>query len=414
MVSYNTTTAVEMLKRLYPNGMDELLYKKVPTLGMMKRWKGFKAEGKYLVFKFGSNGGGSTDFTVAQANCTADAFARPFITRTKEYALATIDNEFLQASKGEEFAVAEALKNATDSAIYNITRSVGFHLFRDGSGERGRLASSSSGVATATIQLDSTSSMQGFEKNLYVQAGTKSGTVITLASGRAQIFKVNRTLKTLTIESGVWNDVSHIPNIADGYVLVREGDAQTVAGTNKVINGFEAWMPAAGPSATAFYGIDRTQDPTRLAGIPFTGDGNHEETLIDAAAQLRDNGGEPDLVIMNCADSGDLLKSVGSKANIPAKSVAKPNISYDGVELFTPAGRLKVVEDPCCPVGKAYMLTSDTWEVWQMGEVPHVLDSDGNQVLRQANADGIELRLGGYLALTCNNPGANSPITLVG
>lgn len=407
MTSFSVATAVELTKRLYPEGIDEILYKKSPFWGMLRKWKSFTNEAKFLVWKFATGGGASSQFANAQANKGVSSFKRPLITRVKEYALASMDGEMLDATSGSPEALAETFKVAMDDALYNISRSLGFNSFRNGGGARARLAASSSGVGTVTITLTSDSSMQGLEKNMWVQAASTDGTSGSVLAGKAQILSLDRTAKTVTT-TAAWNTL--IPGITDSYYLFRDGDF------GNVVKGIEAWVPSAAPSpGENFFGIDRSSDPDRLAGLRYapTG-GNIEEVLIAASGRAFDNGAEPDLVILNPLDMTNLVNQLGSKRTIPidAKSADKPTVGYKGVAVNGAAGTMTVLSDPMCPRYKSYMLTQDTWEVWSLGEVPRVLNRDGQETLREASADADELRVGGYLQMVCTNPGANVNITL--
>ncbi len=406
MTAFSLTTAVELTKRLYPEGIEEILYKKSPAWGMIHKWKSFTNEAKFLVWQFSTGGGASSVFANAQANKGVGGFKRPLITRVKEYALASMDGEMLDATSGNPEALAETFKVAMDDALYNLTRSVSFHLFRNGGGARAQLAAATSGVGTTTITLTSTSSMQGLEVGTWVNAASTDGTSGSVLAGKAKITGVDRSSKTVTT-TAAWNTL--IPGITDSYYLFRDGDF------GNVIKGFQAWVPDSAPSpGENFFGIDRSSD-TRLHGLRYApGTGTIEEVLVNASAMAQENGAEPDIVILNPLDMANLVNQLGSKRTIPvdAKSADKPSIGYKGVMLHGAAGPMTILSDPMCPRYKAWMLTQDTWEIWSLGEVPRVLNRDGQEVLREASADADELRVGGYLQQVCLNPNANVNITL--
>jgi hypothetical protein len=406
MTAFTTSTAVELLERLYPDGVDELLYKESPAWGMLHKWKNFGGEAKFLVWKFSTGGGASNDFASAQAGKGVSSFGRPLITRTKEYALASMDGEMLEAADNNEGSLADVFKVAMDDALYNINRSLAFQVFRNGGGARARLAAASSGVAGATITLTSDSSMQGLERGMWVQAASTDGTSGSVLAGQALLTGVDREARTLTI-SGTWT--AAIPGITDSYYLFRRGDF------GRAIKGFQAWIPDAAPSAGEnFFGMDRSPD-TRLYGLRHAPtSGNIEEVLINASAIAQDNGSRPDLVILNPRDMANFVNQLGSKRTIPidARSADKPTVGYRGVKIDGAAGALTVLSDPMCQRYKAWMLTQKSWEVWSLGEVPRVLRRDGNETLREASADADELRVGGYLQVVCTNPNANVNITL--
>ncbi len=399
------TTTAALMNELFPDGLEPILYEESPSWGMVKKWKKFGGKGKHMAWEFAPSGGASSVFANAQANKSAGSYERPFITRVKEYALASMDGEAQEASEGDEVAVAEVFETAMNGALYNLNRSVSFNAFRNGGGARGQLAAATSGVGTTTITLTSTSSMQGFEKNMWVNASATDGTSGTVLAGKAQITGVNRTARTLTT-TAAWNTL--IPGITDSYYLFRDGDF------GNVIKGFQAWIPDSAPTAgDSFFGIDRSDDPDRLAGIRYApGSGTTEEILVAASALAFDFGAKPDLVIMHPLDHANLVNSMSTKNKIEVNAVDKPTIGYKGVELMGATGAMAVLSDPMCQRYKAWMLTQDTWEDWCLGDIPRVLDRDGNKVMREPNADADELRVGGYLQRVCKNPGKNVNITL--
>lgn len=405
MTAFSLSTTVELTKRLYPDGIDEILYQESPAWGMVRKWTSFTNEAKFLVWKFSTGGGASRDFGAAQDGKGTPGLKRPLITRTKEYALASMDGEMLDATSGNPEALAEAFKVAMDDALYNIQRALGFMMFRNGGGSRARL-SASAGITTTTLALSSDSSMQGLERGMWVQTASTDGTSGSVNAGKAMITAVDREAKTITT-SAAWNTL--IPGIANSDYVFRNGDF------GGVIKGFQAWVPDAAPlPGENFFGIDRSSD-TRLYGLRYApSSGTIEEVLVNASARAQDHGAKPDLVILNPLDMANFVNQVGSKRTIPidARSADKPTVGYRGVMIHGASGPITVLSDPMCQKGKAWMLTQKTWEVWSLGEVPRVLNRDGQETLREATADADELRLGGYLQMVCTNPNANVNITL--
>ena len=82
------------------------------------------------------------------------------------------------------------------------------------------------------------------------------------------------------------------------------------------------------------------------------------------------------------------------------------------MEMYAPYGVVKIIPDKDCPVAVAYALQMDTWQLATIGETVGIIDSDGNRVLRQSNADGVEVRVGFYGQLACSAPGFNCRIAL--
>lgn len=404
-VAFNMNTAVELTKRIYKKGLDEILFKEIPLYGLIKKWTGMGGEGEFMTWKFSPGGGASNSFANAQQNKGVPGLKRPFITRTKEYALASLDGEFMDATATDAFAVAQAFKVAMDGALYNIQRNIGFSAYRNGGGARAQLKSATSGVGTATITLSPTSSMQGFEQGMWVQASATDGTSGSVLAGKVQISAINYISKTLTTAGGNWN--AQIPGITDSYYLFRDGDF------GAAVKGLQAWLPDADPTpGDNFFGIDRSSFPEKLAGIRYApSTGTIQEVLVNASSLALDFGAKPDICMVNPVDFGNLVNEVGSKATIPVPST-KPGVGYEGIDVYGASGRFTVIPDPGCQRYKAWLLTKDTWELWSVRDVPRILNRDGNTSLREANADADELRVGGYLQMVCTSPGHNMNITL--
>lgn len=404
---YSLQTAVEITKRIYPRGLEEVLYEQSPAWGLLPRSKDFSGEGEFIVWNFGVSGGSSATFANAQSNKSGGQYKRAFLTRAKEYATFSIDREFMLATANDKGAIVRAYQQAQREAIYNLQRSVSFQMFRNGGGARGQLAAAASGVGTTTLQLSSSVNMSGFEPGMVVQGASTDGTSGSAHAGTVVVGNVDRENRTLTTANGLaWNNAANIPALADGEYLFRDGDFGVV------IKGFEAWLPSTLSPTDDFFDVNRNADPVRLAGIKYAPSGGKiEEVLQNAASLASSYGANPDVIIMNPIDYGALVNSMSSKATIPVPS-KMPNIGYDGIELWTPAGRMKVVSDTGCQRYKSWMLTTDTWEIRSLGEFPKTFDEDGRSLLREGNADAYEERLGGYLQLVCRKPGHNVHITL--
>ena len=53
------------------------------------------------------------------------------------------------------------------------------------------------------------------------------------------------------------------------------------------------------------------------------------------------------------------------------------------------------------------MVQLNTWKLYSLGKAVRVIDTDGLQMLRQATADGVEVRYGFYGQVGCRGPGYN-------
>lgn len=100
----NVSNQLAALKELYTGDdfMKDLVYKKNPALALIPKDEspsGFA--GKYIPVPmiYGTPQGRSATFANAQGNQTAPALSSFFVYRVSNYALATITNELIEATK---------------------------------------------------------------------------------------------------------------------------------------------------------------------------------------------------------------------------------------------------------------------------------------------------------------------------
>ena len=164
-----------------------------------------------------------------------------------------------------------------------------------------------------------------------------------------------------------------------------------------------------------FWGVDRSADPTRLGGVRFNGlSETIEEALIDAAALVAREGGQPDMCFMSFASYAALEKALGAKVQYVDVKHEEADIAFAGIRIHAPYGPITVIPDRNCPAQTAYLLQLDVWKLRTLGKAPHILTYglEGLEALRVSNADAMELRIGYYGNLTCSAPGWNCVVSL--
>lgn len=139
-----------------------------------------------------------------------------------------------------------------------------------------------------------------------------------------------------------------------------------------------------------------------------------EEGLIDAAALVAREGGQPDMAFMSFASWASLEKSLGSKVQYVDVKHDEADIAFAGIRIHAPYGPITVIPDRNCPAQTAYLLQMDTWKFRSLGKAPHILTygMEGLEALRVGSADALEIRIGYYGNLICNAPGFNCVVTL--
>ena len=344
---------------------------------------------------FGNSQGNSADFATAQANKTAGSIKKFTITTVKDYALASIDNETILASKNNSGAFMSAVSFATDGAFAQASRSLAGAVYGSGSGKLGQVISTySSGT---TITLSQASDIVNFEVGMKIN--------FAVAETGGSVIATQPTISNIDRDAGsfVVSDATSV--VADHYIY-RDGDYDLK------LKGLEAWLPGSAVTSASYFGVDRSVDKSRLAGIIYDGStAPIEEVVISAAARLAREGGKPTHLFMSYERFAELEKSLDSKVQYVDLKAANADIGFRGIVINGPRGPIKVIADQNCPHNRAYMLQLDTWKLLSRGPAPQILNMDNLDKLRDASADSVELRIGSYLNLSCNAPGWNCKIS---
>ena len=392
-MALNMTTFAAALKQHYTDEkIENMVYKDNPFLAMVSKYEDFGGENLKLPVKYGIPMGRSATFADAVANKTASQLKAFLLTRNSDYAIASIANETIEASKGNANAFIEAATFEIDGAIESATRSLAISLYGDGSGSIGVVGALATTTASNdTVTLATIQDITNFEVGMQLNFGTAT---------------TNKKIDSINRDTGVF-----ILDAASGATTTEaiyvDGDK------DNMLTGLGGWLPSTAPASTdSFFGVNRSSDSTRLGGIRFDGSSLPlEEALIGAAARVAREGGKPDVCFINYNNFGDLEKALGSKVSYVDVKV-NPEIGFRGILIHGPRGPIKVVPDQNCPNGVAYMLQMDVWKLYSLGKAPKILDSDGLKFLRESTADAVEARIGYYAQLGCRAPGFNVRVAL--
>lgn len=400
------------LKQHYTDdAVADMVYKDNPLLGLISKKEDFGGKNLPVPLIYGNPQGRSATFARAQARgaLTSSLLQDFVITRVKDYSIATIDNETMEASKGNANAFLEAATVEIDGAINSLTRSLAIAQYRSGYGEIGQILAGSA-VTGATLSLANPDDVTNFEVGMELDSSaTLTGAVKAYGSSSSGLIitGVDRSASSaqLTFGYNVDDSTNGIPTIAAGDYLFVRGDHS--GSTITKIAGLEAWIPATAPDSTLFFGVNRAVDKTRLGGQRYDASGVPiEEGLVDAASQVAREGGKLDHFMMNYSKFAELEKSLGSKVQYVNLEVT-PHVSFRGVLINGPKGVIKVIPDQNCQSNRIWGLQLDTWKHNSLGKAVRVIDTDGLQMLRQATADGVEARYGYYAQMSCKAPGYN-------
>jgi hypothetical protein len=399
------TTVANVLKTLYPQkALRKLMYKDSPLIGMIPSKEEFYENNLRLSVRFGRPAGRSAVFATAQANRGTSTDAAFLLTRARDYAVGAIDAEAMLAGNSSS-ALVNILKSELEGTMMTFKRSVNVSYYGNGSGARGQISAGST-VSTATITLAQPSDVVFFEVDQFLVASATNAVPNTPRAGRVQVTRVDRTNGTITVSAN-WN--AGIAAIAVNDFLMCEGDAGILP------RGLQAWVPIVAPTGgDNFFGQDRSVDNVRLAGIAYVAPGGEAkaDSIINAIARLLVEGANPDVCMINPLDRSDIFRSLQSKGMyqmIP--TVAKDvQVSYNGIVFEGGEKPLPLISDVNCPRGRAFILTTETWTAPSLRAIPHMVDDDGQTILRQTNSDSFEFRMRALYQIGNVAPGFNAHI----
>lgn len=422
----NMSNFAAALKQIYPKGVPtDQTIKKNPLWGMIEKVGDFYGDVLVVPFRYADPASRSRTLSTALAQRTASAssYARVTLKRGHDSAVISIDRETMMASANDAGAFLRARKAEVDGMLNSLGRSIAIAVFGDASGIRGQISTTSGVASAAGFLLSNPNDVTNFEVDQALRltaARPAFGVAATLRTGVAYIVGVDRDTGLLQVAAAPRGTAVALNTLvaaaAVGDLLLLDGDAVATSSSSNAsaIAGLAAWLPLVAPTTgDNFFGLDRSVDVTRLAGIRFVGTGLPiEEALIKCASRVARDGGSPDLVVMSFNQLSNLVTSLGSRVRYDSVK-ASAKVGYQVISLVGPNGDIKILADQNCPDGVAYMLQMDTWKFHHLGEVPHIaVEGNVSGALQEADADAIQIRAFMFGQLVCDAPGYNAVLTL--
>lgn len=416
-LDYSTTSA--MLKEMYPlRTMEELGYWNKPFLAMVTKDSEAGGDQEKIPVDVAPVQAASATFSSAQTQAAAvsSTFRGFEVTTVNHYSLARIQGKMVRATRNDKMAFAKGLEKEVSNAFRTMGKKIETHMFRDGQGWIGRVGTS--GISTTTLTLAHATQAHCFEYLQEVVLTSSLSGALRDSGNSATITGINRSGGTLVTDS---NWTSQISGATDDDYIIPIGDYVS-ASDELCIAGAEKWIPATAPtSGDSHFGVDRSIDVERLAGIRYDGSSDTiDDALINGQSEASANGAPPDYCFMSQFNVRRLVKSLFGKVRYETVQLqgkgsdGEPmaNVGFQGIRIIGDTGPITVVADPFVPYDVAWMLNLDSWVLYSMGEFPGILMEDGQRIRAVYNADEYEVRVGGYPQLACHNPGANCRIKL--
>lgn len=402
--SLDITAATAALKqRFAPDAMQFLGYRENPLYaGLAKDTNAFGENMKTPV-RVDTAQGRSADLATARANIYAMNLKAFEITRNDYYAVSQIKGNVVASTKGNMNAFVDLVSLSLSDLMLSHTNDLAGQLFRDGSGGIGTISSHSNGALSLTDPDDVTQFSVG--QVLQARTGTASP-----HAALGYVISVQRDEGIVTVAASGQGGISAFPSgWADGDFLLLEGNADAT------LSGLEAWIPDTVSTSDSFFGVNRSIDRTRLAGVVYDGTGMPiSQAVVNGTNLIAREGGMPDIAFCSFDTYAALLNEMGAKVQyVNPTALTKGGIPFQGIELFCSRGKIAVVPDRSCKRNVFYVLEMKSWKLLSAGGgAPHIDDfgSGGDQWLRLQDSDAYELRTKSYSNLSCNAPGHNGKI----
>lgn len=404
-----------MLKKYYtPRNVDLITYKRFPTLRLLPKrtdWTGSTYE---MPIWHESAQAVGHDFQDAKDGKDRGEYGVWSLTQSKIYGFAQLDRQVMKRSMGDKRAFMRAFTAEVDGVLQLLGREMAGKIFGTRAGVRSTIAAIGNGTGTNDkITLANRQDVVHFSLGMALVASS-AGTAASLRNTGTPYFVVKIDRSKGEIYLSATRRGAAVNVISDGSwdvsdSLHRYGDITTSSDTLGIA-GFAEWLPLAAPSSTPFFGVDRSLDRDKLAGMVVDGSGlTMEDALIEGGMRAFEAGVDLTHFVVNPLRMGQLIREVGSKLVRDEKTSAK--IGKSAFLVQTPAGEQSVYGDPFAPVDRIYGLDIKSWELVSSGPIPEIFDDD-LKMLREADSDAYEVRMGGYGMLGCHVPGNNVVITL--
>lgn len=425
----NSVNQLAALKELYVDDKDymkNIVYAKNPWLAMIPKNEspdGFA--GKYIPvpLEYGNPQGRAHTFANAQNQQTASDVVSYFVYAIQDYQLVTITNLLMEQTKTNAGAFVDEASRTMDNGFRNISNNMAFELFSGGTASRGTISAAGVTLVGTTLSFVLTNSQQvvQFEIGMTLQASaTDGGAALQNTPGTIdaiQITSVNRGTGAIagTVVQGApgtsWGAGDFLQVLGD----IGIGGSTTIAGMLG-LSGLAAWVPTVDPPTNDnFWGVNRSADPTRLAGLRFNSSAQSiGEGLTSALGYGNREGADFDLIIIDFVSYTSLVNELGAKVQYVMLEHDEVEVAFEAIHFHSAYGKIPVVADRSMPPQAAYCLTTDTWKLRTLGKAPHILTygMEGLEGLRVGNADALEIRIAYYGNVICSAPGYNMYVTL--
>lgn len=402
------TTFDALLKERYIDSdrVEELTYPENVLLGMLEKRgdTGMVGDVMPVPILTGNPQGAAGVFATAQTNASNIKASKFNIQAGDYFGVVQIGDKVMMASRTNQGAFLEDKVTEIDGLYETAGENLSVYTWGNGGGALGQVAAIGPGANDITLvsQIDS----QNFEIGMTTveSANDGSDSAHALRAGSTTVAGVNRANGVIT-----FTDRSQYSALAVGDFFFRSGDFGSTGLV--IIQGVQAFITAT-DTPKALWGLtsaQRAADPQRFAGCrvdPSTLNGKtYEERIKILLAQMvgRFKSKAPTAMFMNPEDFQILETLMGARGVRPLEDDST-KFGYMKIDVLTSAGRIPIYSDRHCPFGTAFAFRMQNHWISSMGELLHVQNGDGLQMLRGSTSTDYEFRLISYPLYANNAP----------
>ena len=363
MAITNSAGLNAMLKTYYKkNGLQNTLLRADPFLRQIK-FERVAGKQQNFAALFSTGGACSANFLVSKRNAAETAQAKEFqvtpgqlfssCTFTPKEVLAskTLGGAYVKVAGTKMFASGVSFRNTLALALYGTGHGEIFVTTKQitlAQGDKNEIELPN--YAIAPLDINSTVEF-------------KSSKSATANLAEVKVVKIGKGKITVSADAAA--------TIPSGSVICLSGCTDS-DGNPLLPVGLAGWLPADDISTNdSFFGVNRSVARERLAGVYVAGKSSEKkyEVIENAILALRRMGSLCDKIVMNDEDFLALSREIEAKTTFQkvnggsAKQTAE--IGYQGFGFSVSTNWLEnVIDSPFVPKGRAYVLSSDTIELW--------------------------------------------------
>ncbi len=405
MAQVDATSFNAALKTYYTDeAVQNTVYKKNPLFAMLSKNTSWTGRTYDIPIQTGiSSGSRSGDVSVSLGNKDTNKYQVFSLTSNDDFNAISITRKIMKQSGNNRGAFFTAKTREIDGMLQALSNSISHALFRNGGGAIGQV-SSTSAPSTTTFTLNEIEDVVHFERGMRLQASAADGSTSTdtlLDAGATGVISaVNRDTGVITSSS---NWTAQIPSLTTSSFLFPEGDFGGTGGnaTSGKVRGLGAWCPRSAPGSTTFFGVNRSVDPTRLAGVRVDGAAmTILEALRAGASRVGREQGEIDTYFMSWQKYNDLVTELDNKVQYTQTGISV-DVGFDAIRIVGMGRPIKIYADRNCPDNIYFGLMMESFELISYGNVPEMVDEDGLTMLREKDSSGFEVRAEYMAQLAC-------------